>query len=41
MLPTWDLMYFIEAMDQKGNGSMQHDFNQAAPILLSNCSDEL
>ena len=34
MLPTWDLMYFIEAMDQKGNGTMHPDFNQAAPYII-------
>ena len=34
MLPTWDLMYFIEAMDQKGNGRMHPDFNYAAPYIF-------
>ena len=27
----WDLMYFIEAMDSKGNGRIYPDLNQQTP----------
>lgn len=32
--PTWDLMYFIEAMDQDGNGCIYPDLNSQTPYLI-------
>jgi len=30
----WDLMYFIEVMDNQGNGAIFPDFNQQAPYVI-------
>jgi hypothetical protein len=32
--PTWDVMYFIEAMDQNGNGRIHPDLNQRTPYIV-------
>jgi hypothetical protein len=32
--PTWDLMYFIEAMDSRGNGGTHPDFNRETPYVV-------
>jgi hypothetical protein len=32
--PTWDLMYFIEAMDNDRNGSMYPDLNKETPYIV-------
>ena len=32
--PTWDLMYFIEAMDKNGNGRIYPDLNHATPYIV-------
>jgi hypothetical protein len=32
--PEWDLMYFIEAMDEKGNGRIHPDLNQETPYVV-------
>jgi len=32
--PTWDLMYFIEAMDQQGNGTIHPDLNKETPYVI-------
>ena len=32
--PTWDLMYFIEAMDNEGNGRMYPDLNKQTPYIV-------
>jgi hypothetical protein len=32
--PAWDLMYFIEAMDNKGNGRIHPDLNQETPYVV-------
>jgi hypothetical protein len=32
--PTWDLMYFIEAMDNKSNGRIHPDLNQETPYVV-------
>ena len=34
IIPTWDLMYFIEAMDQQGNGRIHPDLNAATPYVV-------
>jgi hypothetical protein len=34
ILPTWNLMYFIEAMDQQGNGRIHPDLNKETPYLI-------
>jgi hypothetical protein len=31
---TWDLMYFIEAMDNNGNGRIHPDLNHATPYII-------
>ena len=31
---TWDLMYFIEAMDQDGNGRIHPDLNKDTPYVV-------
>jgi hypothetical protein len=33
---TWDLMYFIEAMDQQGNGTIHPDLNKETPYVIVN-----
>ncbi|HEY5909682.1 MAG TPA: hypothetical protein VJA21_03660 [Verrucomicrobiae bacterium] len=32
--PTWDLMYFIEAMNSKGTGKIHPDLNQETPYVV-------
>jgi hypothetical protein len=32
--PTWDLMYFIEAMDKAGNGQTHPDLNRETPYIV-------
>jgi hypothetical protein len=32
--PTWDLMYFIEAMDKAGNGQIHPDLNRETPYIV-------
>ena len=32
--PTWDLMYFIEAMDNKVNGRIHPDLNRETPYVV-------
>ncbi len=32
--PKWDLMYFIEVMDTKGNGKIYPDLNKETPYLI-------
>jgi hypothetical protein len=32
--PTWDLMYFIEAMDNDRNGRMYPDLNKETPYIV-------
>ncbi len=32
--PTWDIMYFIEAMDNDGNGGIHPDLNQETPYVV-------
>ena len=32
--PTWDVMYFIEAMDERGNGSIHPDLNKETPYVI-------
>jgi hypothetical protein len=34
ILPIWDLMYFIEAMDKDGNGGIHPDLNQETPYVM-------
>ena len=33
--PTWDLMYFIETMDQQRNGRIYPDLNQQTPYVFT------
>ena len=30
----WDFMYFIEVMDNNGNGKIYPDFNKATPYVI-------
>ena len=32
--PTWDLMYYIEAMDNDRNGRMHPDLNKETPYIV-------
>lgn len=32
--PKWDFMYFIEALDNRGNGTMHPDFSREAPYIV-------
>ncbi len=34
IVPAWDLMYLIEAMDARGNGRIHPDLNRAAPYIV-------
>lgn len=34
VVPAWDLMYFIEAMDQKGHGKIHPDLNKETPYVV-------
>ena len=31
---TWDFMYFVEAMDNKGHGKIYPDFNKETPYYI-------
>ena len=33
IVPTWDLMYFIEAMDNRGHGQIHPDLNKETPYV--------
>ena len=34
IIPQWDLMYFIEAMDNKGNGRIYPDLEYQSPYII-------
>ena len=34
LLPKWDLMYFIEVMDNRANGRIHPDLNQETPYVI-------
>ncbi|MEK7674541.1 MAG: hypothetical protein AAB676_01735 [Verrucomicrobiota bacterium] len=34
IIPTWDLMYFIEAMDQQGNGRIHPNLDEETPYVV-------
>ena len=34
VVPTWDVMYFIEAMDKRGNGRTHPDLNRESPYII-------
>jgi hypothetical protein len=34
VVPTWDLMYLIEAMDNRGNGRIHPDLNRETPYIV-------
>ncbi len=34
IVPEWDVMYFVEAMDKKGNGRMYPDLEKEAPYVI-------
>ncbi len=34
LTPTWDAMYFIEVMDQRGNGRIHPDLNKETPYVI-------
>jgi hypothetical protein len=34
ILPAWDLMYFIEAMDRDGNGGIFPDLEKETPYVV-------
>ena len=34
VVPEWDLMYFVEAIDQKGNGRMYPDMETEMPYVI-------
>jgi hypothetical protein len=34
LVPTWDMMYFLETMDQLGNGRIYPDFNKETPYVI-------
>ncbi len=34
IVPKWDLMYFIEVMDNRGNGKIHPDFSREAPYIV-------
>ena len=34
IVPTWDLMYFIEAMDRDGNGAIFPDLDEETPYVV-------
>jgi hypothetical protein len=36
IVSAWDLMYFIEVMDQEGNGRIHPDLNQQTPYFIVN-----
>jgi hypothetical protein len=34
VVPTWDFMYLIEAMDRHGNGRIYPDLHQEMPYVV-------
>ena len=34
IVPEWDLMYFVEVMDENGNGRIFPDLEQGAPYVI-------
>ena len=34
IVPAWDLMYFVEAMDTPGNGRMYPDMDNEMPYVI-------
>ncbi|HUG12029.1 MAG TPA: hypothetical protein VMM36_13495 [Opitutaceae bacterium] len=36
VIPKWDVMYFIEAIDDAGNGAMWPDYNREPPYVFVN-----
>ena len=34
VVPEWDIMYFIEALDMKGNGRMYPDLDNEMPYIV-------
>ncbi len=34
IVPTWDFMYFLEAMDKDGNGCIHPDLNHETPYII-------
>jgi hypothetical protein len=34
IVPTWDLMYLIEAMDNRGNGGIHPNLNRETPYIV-------
>ena len=34
LIPRWDLMYFVEAMDGEGNGRMFPDLEKEMPYVI-------
>ena len=34
IVPTWDLMYLIEVMDNRGNGKIYPDLNKETPYVV-------
>jgi hypothetical protein len=35
IVPKWDLMYFLEAVDTKGNGRMYPDLEKEMPYIFA------
>ena len=35
IVPEWDLMYFVEAVDAKGNGRMYPDLEKEMPYIFA------
>ena len=36
VIPRWDVMYFVEALDEKGNGRMVPDLENEMPYVIVN-----
>ena len=34
IIPKWDVMYFVETLDTKGNGRMYPDLKDEAPYVI-------
>ncbi len=34
VVPTWDLMYLIEVMNNRGDGGIHPDFNKETPYII-------
>ena len=34
IVPQWDFMYFIETVDQQGNGTIHPDFQKEMPYVV-------